>query len=681
MNRYYEYIHIAGAIDVVKEIARNVLRKDPYAVLRADCGAKYASLISKNWWEAAPDQMAASHPELDILVNKGLGKYGGYCLIHKPPYTERDFWSFEADTCSHSDGRLDRLFNDENDYLMIKGEYSDAEVKITKADGETVVFDQLSSVSPSFDLLKTAPLTLGFLASLCCGRLAKNKIPDFARDTLAPKIGSPENITEIEVTQYHSSCEIPDEYAEKLPEPSLAQFPCSAIKYYDTVKVDPVAGKMSKGKTVLISAPRLPITADFSYVDYPIEDGVTEETSIIGLASEKDLDIGFTTLSKTTCACVYCLSDPEEIVLPKTDCGAVTKLGDYCFVNLKNTKKIVLPNTLKSFGIGNFFGCKKLKSIAFENAPSDSVDLILQKSGVLNAVITLESTYKIPKDITEIQKFAFSNCPNLKVIELHALVTEISDDAFCECKTLKRIVLPAGICKIPKAALEKANIKEVELSTGEVIEIFDPVMLDCFESAEGSIQFSYSKLVQKLPKIKKESAKYKIAKLLLLEHKEALRDELSALVEFLLSYAIGKGEKELISDILNMNLPLKLDLAKLSDRASRSGQLEVATLILSFRSKEDVEVKNVVRSETPAPMGTRRIYIKVRFENNKAYSYFCNYQVSLGDKVFVPGKMAGLPGEVVEILSSEPSGRAAMYTLSVEKAFNITEEDVGDFSL
>lgn len=63
---------------------------------------------------------------------------------------------------------------------------------------------------------------------------------------------------------------------------------------------------------------------------------------------------------------------------------------------------------------------------------------------------------------------------------------------------------------------------------------------------------------------------------------------------------------------------------------------------------------------------------------SKSYTYFCNYKVEVGDKVFVEGKKAGEPGEVVEIIAVHPSGRAAQYTLFVKEAFNVSVEEVED---
>ena len=86
---------------------------------------------------------------------------------------------------------------------------------------------------------------------------------------------------------------------------------------------------------------------------------------------------------------------------------------------------------------------------------------------------------------------------------------------------------------------------------------------------------------------------------------------------------------------------------------------------------EDSTKENMVRVENPADAGPK-LYVKVKFADNRSYAYFCEFKVQPGDKVFVGGKKAGESGEIVEIIPSHPNARAAMYTLSVEKAFNVT---------
>lgn len=91
---------------------------------------------------------------------------------------------------------------------------------------------------------------------------------------------------------------------------------------------------------------------------------------------------------------------------------------------------------------------------------------------------------------------------------------------------------------------------------------------------------------------------------------------------------------------------------------------------ISNAIEEEISSPTESAKETPAKEGTT-IQIKARFEDNKSYSYLCKFRVSVGDKVFVQGKKAGIPGTITEILDTYPSGKAAKYTLHVEKAYNV----------
>ena len=61
------------------------------------------------------------------------------------------------------------------------------------------------------------------------------------------------------------------------------------------------------------------------------------------------------------------------------------------------------------------------------------------------------------------------------------------------------------------------------------------------------------------------------------------------------------------------------------------------------------------------------VYVKVRFQNNRTYTYYSSDAINVGNKVKVEGKMADEIGEVIEIVKDEPNGRAASYVLNVKK--------------
>lgn len=63
------------------------------------------------------------------------------------------------------------------------------------------------------------------------------------------------------------------------------------------------------------------------------------------------------------------------------------------------------------------------------------------------------------------------------------------------------------------------------------------------------------------------------------------------------------------------------------------------------------------------------LYVKVLFEDGKAYSYFCRFRVMLGDYVFVEGKQAGKLGKITEFIVKRPSDKVLCNTMKVTEAF------------
>jgi hypothetical protein len=56
--------------------------------------------------------------------------------------------------------------------------------------------------------------------------------------------------------------------------------------------------------------------------------------------------------------------------------------------------------------------------------------------------------------VTEIRRFAFEACNNLKSVVIKGPVAQIDDNAFSDCAALKTIEFPAGIKKIGKDAFK-----------------------------------------------------------------------------------------------------------------------------------------------------------------------------------------------------------------------------------
>lgn len=127
----------------------------------------------------------------------------------------------------------------------------------------------------------------------------------------------------------------------------------------------------------------------------------------------------------------------------------VNSIGKSVFDCAMNVEKILLPDCLKNIEWG-FWHCKKLKSI--EIIP-DAMDLqadrrILSVDGVLyNSDCTKLIAYPnmkgqeyfIPEGVVEINKFAFKDCNNLRILHLPLTIEKIGVNAFYRCVNLEKI--------------------------------------------------------------------------------------------------------------------------------------------------------------------------------------------------------------------------------------------------
>ena len=93
---------------------------------------------------------------------------------------------------------------------------------------------------------------------------------------------------------------------------------------------------------------------------------------------------------------------------------SVTALESYAFKGT-SIERVVIPETVSSFGSSIFYDCTKLK----------------------NAVL--------PKGITEIYDSMFRGCESLQSIDIPEGVTRFGDFAFDGCSSLASIILPAGV--------------------------------------------------------------------------------------------------------------------------------------------------------------------------------------------------------------------------------------------
>ena len=104
-------------------------------------------------------------------------------------------------------------------------------------------------------------------------------------------------------------------------------------------------------------------------------------------------------------------------------------------------------------------------------------------------------TVTIPQGVTEIQKYSFSGCQNLKEINIPEGVKTIGNNAFWNCRNLTKITLPSTIKKMGWNAFSATGIKSIELPESDVLSsIDDKVFFQCFDLSEVTVPLNITKI-------------------------------------------------------------------------------------------------------------------------------------------------------------------------------------------
>lgn len=683
---YDEFGQVVGKREDIESIAKIVFKEDAQKVISNLPEGKYVSLELEKWWEINAAELMEKFPACEMFIYHGKGRYGeceydvsnaGETNVSTDVFYVHSSGSVEYDIFG---GLLERIFN---------GKTTSSSILIKLTDGREHRYEPSAKSIKKINYLVSQPLTIGLLSDICNPYTMPQKRKEFIED-MRSFVGAIDSVSSITFRTFiTSSFEESDiaklsntELAKQLSDITVLRFLNSSLVESETKVFDYLSNTLTTEKKSTISVMSDPAAEKYELVNIENKNPTEKIEQIVGLATAEHVDILYKPSGKTGCTCTKCLSDFETIRVPDEIAGLkVTDIGDGCFEKLINVKKVILPCTVKSIGKGAFAGCKKLASVVYADNPDTKDDFIICDKEKLITLITNKSSYIIPDTIKEIGENAFSNCAKLKSVILRPGMKRLLNDSLAECKPLKTIDLSNNSDDINVTALEKGGIKEVILPTGKNVEIHDKYMFGCFSYTPNGMDFSYQTVAEKFSLAGSESVRFKIVIDLIENHIQEINEEaLLPVLEFAVKHTIGNGDAEKLSKLLELEFSLKLNFTDLIKQANRCGNSEIAAMVLAKSGQSTDNKKTVIRHETPAEAlsGWNKLYIKARFENNKVYSYFCNFKVNEGDKVFVPGKMAGMPGEVIQIMKDSPSGRAAMHTLEVTEAFNVRLEEVDD---
>ena len=123
----------------------------------------------------------------------------------------------------------------------------------------------------------------------------------------------------------------------------------------------------------------------------------------------------------------------------RENCNAIIKSAtNELIAGCQNT---IIPNSVTSIGLGAFYGCRSLVSIAIP----DGVKSIGREAFYNCKSLT---SITIPKGVRSIESRTFYYCSSLSSIAIPNSVTSIGDLAFAECSALTTITIPSYVQSI-----------------------------------------------------------------------------------------------------------------------------------------------------------------------------------------------------------------------------------------
>ena len=134
----------------------------------------------------------------------------------------------------------------------------------------------------------------------------------------------------------------------------------------------------------------------------------------------------------------------EELVIPE----GVTEIPKSFVRGCESIKAIALPSTIKTINDSAFIDCKNLSSINFPDGLEKIGRFAFLRCSSLNNI-------ELPKSISQISDHAFAKTNIEQVVIPEG--AKIDDYIFSDCKNLKSVQLPEGLTTIPRSAFENCE--------------------------------------------------------------------------------------------------------------------------------------------------------------------------------------------------------------------------------
>ena len=157
--------------------------------------------------------------------------------------------------------------------------------------------------------------------------------------------------------------------------------------------------------------------------------------------------------------------------------SSVTEIESWAFADCSGLTAVTIPSSVTEIESWAFFGCSGLKSFEVESGNKN----YCAENGVLftkdKATLVCypggkpEESYTIPSSVTEIGRFAFSDCRGLTGVTIPSSVTEIGWGAFSDCRGLTGVTIPSSVTEIGWEAFKGCRGLTAVTIPGNVTEI------------------------------------------------------------------------------------------------------------------------------------------------------------------------------------------------------------------
>ena len=187
----------------------------------------------------------------------------------------------------------------------------------------------------------------------------------------------------------------------------------------------------------------------------------------------------------------YGCENLAEVIIP----DSVTSIGEYAFDSCTSLASVIIPDNVTSIGYSTFYGCESLTSVTIGNSVTTIGSWAFRYCSSLTSVTIPDNvssigsyafygctgltSVTIPDSVTLIDYYAFSGCTSLTSVTIPDSVTEIGYCAFSGCTILTSVTIPDSVTSIGSHAFSGCTSLASVTIPDSVISIDSSVFYDC----------------------------------------------------------------------------------------------------------------------------------------------------------------------------------------------------------